>query len=781
MYRILLSFFALIAVQACLAQNYYVNGYVTDKETGEPLSNVHIYEPNMRLGTLSNQDGYFMLRLPGGKRLLRVALAGYNAFQDTFFIDQKKMLKVELSVDPFPEDGSQAPTFYMDHLPGDEQITSANFEYIPQVLGEFDLVKNLQFLPGVQSGLEGSSGLFIRGSSQDQNLFLLDGIPMYNTNHLFGFFSAFNIDAVSGFRLYKGAMPAKYGSRSSSVVDISLKEGNAYEPSGKIGLGLLNVYGFLEFPIFSEKTTLAISGKRSIPGITDIVNPVYNPLLESSEPRSFFYDLSAKLTHRFSDKDKLNLIYYSAKDLYGQSQRDVTTSGQAQIRDEVNEEVKWANHVAGIQYTRLHSPRLYARYSLNYVRYSFDVNETLDRTVTDNGITSNANFDFNYNSGIDEILARADFEYRKNESHMYRFGVWQSNRRFRQGRIDATISNLGVDLDTAIGFSEALWSNELAFYAEDDIQVNSRLHTKVGMRLSTYHTSGKFWVRPEPRVSFGYLINDKMVLNGSYIYASQFIHLLSNSGIGIPTDLWLPATENIGPQGNHQASLGMQYRLAKAYELSAEVYYKAMRQVTGYREGTSPLDIQLDWEQRILQGNGEAYGLELMLQKQFGDLNGILAYTLARSTRQIEGINGGRKYNFRYDRRHQVSLNLIFKRNQRNHFAFNIVYGTGYPITFPYGRFKDINGRVVFDYQDKNGYRLKDYFRVDIGLISRRGLAGRDINTRFVQEFNISVYNLLNRFNPVYLYLSQNDQGDYEATEVALFPFFPAFNYRIKF
>lgn len=776
---IILLIFSAVGV---LAQQFSVSGFVRDEATGEPLIGATIYEPNLKLGTTTNQNGFYSLVLPSGRRKLEWSYVGYYIQTDSFYLGMDLTENINLQEDFYlgevvvePGENEEMPD--ESSTPSGVSIPMKQIRSIPPVFGEVDLIKAIQLMPGVQSGLEGSGGLYVRGGTPDQNLILIDGVPVYNINHMFGFFSAFNVDAISQFQLYKGGFPARYGSRLSSVLDITLKDGNSKDFSGAAGLSLLSFYGYLEGPLVADKTSFSLSARRTMPGIVNMFNPLQTGS-DKEESGAFFYDITAKVTHRFSEKDKLSLSFYRGKDKFFNTITEQYLNGSARVEEVTKDQLAWGNTTTALRWMHLHNNRLFATYSVNYTEYLFAIESEFTKAVQTDSSREDTHYGIRYFSGIRDISAKADYEYTPSYKHYLRFGGIYTLHAFAPGAIEVDFSSPSVQLDTILGPSRRILGNELALYLEDDIKVSTRLRVNAGLRVSGYFVNGRTYFAPEPRISARYSLSSKLAFKTSYSFMNQYMHLLSNSGLGLPTDLWVPATDKIRPQSSHQFTAALVRTVKSNWEISLEGYYKLMDNVIDYGEGTGFINAQSDWESRVEQGIGRNYGAEFLIQKRYGSITGWLGYTLAWNLRKFDNINNGAWYYHRYDRRHQINLTGNFPISDRNALSCNIVYGTGYPVTFPYGRYLDANGREVFDYQEKNGYRLRYYLRFDIGYTNTK----ENIRSGMKQEFMISIYNLLNRNNPYFLYLSYNSTNTARvAKEVSLLPFFPSFSYRLSF
>jgi len=513
-----------------------------------------------------------------------------------------------------------------------------------------------------------------------------------------------------------------------------------------------------------------------MPGVLNIFNPFFT-VTDNYQNGAYFYDITAKVTHRISEKDKLTASFFRSKDKYSSTLTEQYVAGTSRIEEVSEDIVDWANTTAAVRWSHLHSSKLFANYALTYTEYLFNIRSSYNQVVQSDSGMSETNYLLRYYAGVRDFSAKADYEYSRSYKHSIRFGGIYTKHYFAPGALEANFQGPRISLDTLLGPARRITSDEMAVYIEDDIKLSTRLRANIGFRFSVYLVNGTSYFAPEPRVSLRYSINSDLAFKTSYSYMNQYLHMLSNSGLGLPIDLWFPATDKIGPQSAHQVTAALVRTIKDNWEISVEGYYKQLKNVIDYSEGRDFLDVQGSWESDVEQGIGQNYGLEFLVQKKFGDARGWLGYTLAWNRRKFDAINQGNWYYYRYDRRHQINLSASFPYSSRSAISFNFVYGSGYPITFPYGRYLDANGQVVFDYQQKNGYRLRYYMRFDVGYTNTK-----ESNSGIKQEFMLAVYNVFNRSNPYYMYINFDPQtGTPVAKEVSLIPFFPSLSYRLSF
>ncbi|MDX5438381.1 MAG: TonB-dependent receptor, partial [Pontibacter sp.] len=620
---------------------------------------------------------------------------------------------------------------------------------------------------GVQSGTEGASGLYVRGGGPDQNLILLDGAPVYNATHLFGFFSVFNADAINHVELVKGGFPARYGGRLSSVLDISMKEGNMREFKGEGSVGLIASRLTLEGPLKKDTASFIISARRTYADL--LARPFMSRKIGVAG--YFFHDLNAKLNYNITSKDRLYLSFYTGLDkFFSRSETEDDRKGEYY---DSNAKLDWGNNTLSLRWNRILSNNLFLNTTATYSRYQFDIG-VKDKQRYRSG--DNSSYLLRYLSNIRDYSIKADFDYLPHPDHAVRYGVHNTLHQFRPGAMQVEDVDNG-EVQNSVEEGSKVLANEAAIYAEDDVRLTDKLKVNVGARFSTFSVEGETYTSLEPRVAARYLLNGNLALKASYARTSQFIHLLTNSGIGLPTDLWVPATRVIEPQRASQVAVGAaQTILDGQFEVSVEGYYKTMNGLIEYREGADFTNTtSSNWEDKVTAGKGWAYGAEIFLHKKVGNTSGWLGYTLSWSDRQFAELNYGAKFPYRYDRRHDISLVLFHKLNNGWNFSSTWVYGTGNSVTLPEAHYGADSGMLV-DYGPRNGYRMRSYHRLDLAFSKTKEKSwGQVVNT-------FSLYNAYSRQNPFYMYYGRGANDDYNSfRQVSLFPIIPSFTKSFKF
>lgn len=793
----LLAILSVLSIQATYGQpqRFTLSGFITDAENGEALPGATLYVPFLQTGTAANAYGFYSLTLPTDAITLRVSYLGYRP--QVFALDLRSDLDLDVALSRASV-GLDEVEVVADREESEVASTQMSavtlpleaVEKLPAFLGEVDVIKAIQLLPGVQSGTEGSTGLYVRGGGPDQNLILLDGAPVYNASHVFGFLSVFHADALRNVRLIKGGFPARYGGRLSSVVDLSMKEGNlkSYEADGTVGLvfSALTVQG----PIVRDKASFIVSARRTY--IDVLARPFLNRhLADGQELVSYFYDANAKLNYAPTRRDRLYLSLYLGRDVYGSTYENVDRTRKPAFRERHTGGADWGNVTATLRWNHLFSKTLFANTTLLYSRYTFDVLTRLQQIEASSPPVSQSEA-ITYTSGIADVGARIDFDYRPTPAHTLRFGGSLTRHGFNPGvsTLRLRLADTG-SLDTTLTPNTYRFVGTEAFlYAEDDVTLSEKLKANLGLHASAMHVKGTTYASLQPRLAVRYLLHPAWSLKASFGTMRQYLHLLTNTGLNLPTDLWLAATDRVAPQRAWQAALGTAYTFG-TYTASLEGYYKAMRGLIAYKPGASYLSPNEDWQDKVESGQGRAYGVELFLHKKSGRTTGWLGYTLSWSTRRFDALNDGAAFPYRYDRRHDVAFVLTHRFSDRLDLSMTWVYGTGQAVTLASARYLD--GRLLdvryFDgtlalpelraYGPRGGYRMAAYHRFDLAL-----------NWHFEKVFfleagestlSVGAYNLYSRKNPFYLFTARGPNGERLYKQASLFPVLPFVSYRFHF
>ncbi len=759
-------------------QKYTISGYVSEKGSEEYLSNVSIYIKEQKAGTITNDYGFFSLSIPEGEHKLLISFIGYKSLEKNIDLTADRALNFNLELD----------TQYLDEIiissdqeaqksqvtqMSSERINPSVIADVPTILGEKDAIKTLQLLPGVQAGNEGSAGFYVRGGTPDQNLIVLDEATVYNTNHLFGIFSIFNGDAIKSVEMFKGGFPARFGGRLSSVVKIDTKNGNKEKFAGKANISLISSSFLLEGPIKKEKTSFVVSGRRTY------VDLLLRPLMTNDDRFGYhFTDVNTKLHHVFNDEDKLYWSVYYGKDKF--SSRYTFES------EEVKQKIQWGNITSTLRWNHEFNNKLFSNTSLIFSNYKF--------TIGESNTVANTSSVLDTSSGIDDYGVKLDFNYYPNPDHILKFGLISTYHNFTPKAIIIETSD-----ESDITNTQKIRTLESGLYIEDDWRVNDQFSVYPGLRLSHFKHRSKEYFKPELRFSMAYRIRPSLAIKASYAKMNQYIHRLSSSGLGLPTDLWISSTDRLKPQLSEQFALGLAKDFGDdVYEVTLESYYKKMDDIIDFKEGASfaRLDgirdvtnsIQgVDFVNGITTGQGWAYGTEFLLRKKRGKLTGWLGYTLSWSQRQFEELNQGRKFNDRYDRRHDASVVMIYKPNKKITLSGNWQFSSGINFNIPntigvnpenyFPIEPGISGPETLFNIDKNNFKGEDFHRLVLGVqfhkITKRNRE---------RTWGFSFYNVYSRKN-VFYYEVRNfeDSSENGLFKSFLLQFIPSFNYNLKF
>jgi len=801
MRRWLLMFFLLLSVSVFAQESTYtISGVLKEKSSGETLIGGSVYDVNTNIGVATNVYGFYSLTLPEGKHTIAFSFVGYETVVKEIVLNGDMEMNISLGGSIALEEVVVSANSAQKKVERTQMsITNINVEQIkalPAFLGEADVIKTIQLLPGVQSGSEGSSGLYVRGGGPDQNLMLLDGVPVYNANHLFGFFSVFNPDAVHHVDLYKGGFPARFGGRLSSVIDIRMKEGNQKKFAGSFSIGLISSKFNLEGPIIKDRTSFNISARRTY------IDLLAKPFMSTNNDFGYyFYDLNAKINHKFTDKSRLFLSLYMGSDVGGgDNKSDDTYDNNGSIsrnKSKTKQDLSWGNITAALRWNYVITNKLFSNTTVTYSRYNFGIGFESSESNYYNNPTypgDNTNIEttssFNYNSGIYDFAYKLDLDYSPNPNHSIKFGgayTYHSfvpgENKYKSKEVNHIYEDRNQEIDTLMG-NNNIYTHEFSAYVEDDMKIFENLNANVGLHYSLFNVQGTTYHSLEPRLGLRYLVDENFSLKAAYSKMQQYVHLLSNSGISMPTDLWLPVTKRIKPMNSTQYAVGAAYDLQNGFDLSVECFYKDMNNIIAYKDGTTFFAYDKKWEDMVEMGKGWSYGAEFQLNKTIGKTTGWIGYTLAWSNRKFPTINSGKEFPARYDRRHDVSVVVTHKPSKNIDFGMTWVYGTGNAVTMATRSMRvDLNrgiesvidnGKDVPIPEGRNNYRVPSYHRMDFSVNFHKK------KKHGVRTWNISVYNLYNRANPFYLYFDSN-KGEKVLKQVSLFTIIPSVSYIYKF
>lgn len=729
-----------------------ISGLITDAATGETL--IGAGATVGRDGAVTNNFGFYSLTIPEKEEVkVTYSYVGYATQTVTIPARSNRTVHVQLVPGASLEEAvvtAQKESGIASTKMSAIEVPLQVLKSAPALFGEADVIKTLQLLPGVQGGTEGFSGIYVRGGGPDENLLLLDGIPIYNAEHLLGIFSIFQPEAIKKMTLYKGSFPARYGGRISSIVDVRTNDGNLYETHGNFGISMLADKFHLEGPLWKGRTSYSISARGMH---TLLLTPILKAV--KFDGNYFFYDLDAKLTHRFDDRNRLYFnVYNGMDDLYYRHKetQDYTLGAPIKSFDQGKLGIRWGNTVAALRWNHVLSGKLFSNTTLAYNRYRMVMETEMLSEETVGGTLSDRNlYRFDYRSGMRDWVLKTDFEYNPAPSHRIHFGGSYTHHTF----IPETLTNVNqqiMDTQVQVDTTWHLKSNsrqtghEIGLYAEDDIRLGRAWTLNPGLHVSLFNTQGRSYFSVEPRLSAKVDLSQDWSAKASYSRMSQYVHLLTSSQVSLPLDLWVPITKDIAPETADQYSLGFYYSGLRGWEFSLEGYWKKMNNVLEYKDGVSFLFNSDGWENKVETGRGRAMGLELFIEKTMGKTTGWLGYTLSRSDRVFPTVNAGRWFPYRYDRRHNVNLVVNHRFNEKFDLSATWTYASGGTTTIPERSVVMMNPSGELFLEDlvpsRNNYRLPASHTLNLGFnFHRKHRRGEGV-------WNLSIYNVYNRMNP---------------------------------
>jgi len=796
------------------SQKFTISGTLKDASNGETVIGGIVYLKEANKAVSTNQYGFYSITAPKGNYTLQFSYITFKTVEQQITLDKNlsinynflpietNLSEVEISTKAANEN---VKTTQMSAI----QLDMAEIKKIPAFMGEVDILKTIQLLPGVKNAGDGNTGFYVRGGGPDQNLILLDEAPIYNASHLLGFFSVFNGDAIKNVTLIKGGMPAQYGGRLSAVLDISMKDGNNQKFEVEGGIGVISSRLTIQGPIIKNKSSFIISARRTY------IDVIAKPFIDKSDfkgTRYFFYDLNAKFNYTINDKNRLFLSGYFGRDRFSftDNEADFTTK------------IPWGNASGCLRWNSIYSPKIVANLSATFTNYDFSFAAIQN------------DFEAKIKSGITDYSLKYDVNYFPNSKHTIKTGIHYTFHIFTPTNVSAKQGSTVFDLGKKI----QLFSHEAAVYISDDWDITQNIRLNAGLRFSNFTQVGAFtrYIKDvtgritdtvsykknqvvanynglEPRFSARFSLNSNTSLKASYTRNFQYVHLASLSSVSLPTDVWMPSTEVIKPQLSNQYALGFFKNFKEnTYETSVEVYYKTMANQIEFKEGALPADNVFDNpDNGFTFGKGWAYGAEFFVKKRTGKFTGWIGYTLSWTWRQFADINYGQKFLAKYDRRHDASFVLVYDASKKWNFGMVFVYGTGNRGTLPNGFFL-YQGSLSYDYGLRNSYQFVSYHRLDLNatftpnrqaklekrklkLIENNLKQGKDTTNievtkkftkNFSNSFTFSVFNVYNRYNPYFIYLTS--KGDFAsgtlkvgAKQVSLFPILPSVTWNFKF
>lgn len=766
---IIILFNLFIIVQLFAQEKFTLSGHVVDASSGEELIGATVYIEELKSGGVTNVYGFYSITIPKGNYNIRYSYIGYSSVTNNVLLDKNIVQDIELK-----SSDANLKEVVIKGEADDKNIRSSDMgvvkmdikeiKTIPVLFGEQDIIKTLTLMPGVSSGGEGKGGFYVRGGNTDQNLILLDEAPVYNASHLLGFFSVFNSDAIKDMKLYKAGIPSQFGGRLSSVLDVHMKDGNQKKFSVSGGLGLISSRLTVEGPIVKDQGSFIVSGRRTY---ADILYGLMDPDFRGMD--LFFYDLNAKANYKIGENDRIFISGYFGQDKLGTE----------------NFGFNWGNQTGTFRWNHLFSSRLFSNTSFIYSSYSYDIR------------INQSNTEFQITSGIEDYHLKQDFSYYANTNNTVKFGLDVIYHTFKPGKL---ISEGELSIDNII--IDKKYAFESGIYVSNEQKVGSRIMLDYGLRVSLFNEVGpgsvyeydqegeiiseevykkgeliSTYFVPEPRFSMSFLLNEKSSVKASYQHNAQYIHLLSASTSDNPTDVWMPSSSLIKPEKSNQYSVGyFRNFLDNMFETSVEVYYKDMYDLVDYKDGANVL-LNEHVEADLVFGKGRSYGIELLFKKRVGNLTGWVGYTLSKTENKFEAINKGNWFSARQDRTHDISVVGMYNINEKISLSATWIYYTGDAVTMPSGQYL-IDGNIVPLYTERNGYRMPDYHRLDLGVT----IKGKE-TSKFKSSWNFSIYNAYARENAYSISFreSETNPGTMESVQFSLFSIVPSATWNFKF
>jgi hypothetical protein len=767
---------------------FVISGYVHDKNTGENIIGATLLIKETSVRTYTNNFGFFTIHAKQIPCDIVTNSIGYlndtihisdvsNAFKILLMPNNKKIKEVVVKSNKSILKKTEMSTL---------EIPISQIKQLPAIGGEVDVLKVFQLMPGVQGGNEGTSGLYVRGGTPDQNLILLDDVPLYYVNHIGGFVSVFDINAINNVKLIKGGFPARYGGKLSSVLDIRMKNGNNKKMKGEYSIGIIASKLFLEGPLGKrKKTKFMFSSRRSN---FDLASRLLTKIGSSKEYSAgyTFYDLYGKVVHSINKNNSIALSLYNGRDRIFINQKNKSSFDNATIFD-YNGNIRWGNILSSIKWNHQYNSSLFGSTTLSYTNFNYNnLFKFQQKDKQTNNLLTNAKQTFN--SGVQDIIIKHDIDYNFTNNYLIKLGGNYTHHIFNPG-INVTKNS---NVDSAFGSSK-IKSYESSIYVENEINFTSKLNTNLGLHLNSYFVKSKIFTSLQPRINFNYNLHKNHSVKSSYTYMQQNIHLLSNNGAGIPTDLWVPATQKVKPQYSNQISIGYYYvPKTSLLEFSFEAYYKTLNNQIEFSEGASFFGGANNWEEKVQNnGMGKCYGTEFLMQKKEGKITGWISYTLSYNNRKFDSINKGKWYPYKFDRRHYFTSVVNYKIRKNIILSADFVISSGNAITLPNGKYPTFNTQFnsimntnspipifnsipenTYTYAGRNQNRMPINHRLDLAcsFIKEKSKGSREIV--------ISVYNVYSRLNPYFVYFDYDKNKNVHLYQLSLFPIIPSLSYK---
>ncbi|QZT35887.1 TonB-dependent receptor [Halosquirtibacter xylanolyticus] len=768
------------------AQSTTISGFIKDEVSKEPIVGATIFDPSSSKGCATNSEGYFSMFLPANKITLVIRSIGYSTKEITVSYTDNNPINIlitpkTITTKEVKIEGEHKITSIRSIQTSAHSISPIELQSLPSLGGEKDIVKALQMLPGVTSGSEGSSSLVVRGGSPDQNLFLIDGVPIYNASHILGLFSVFTPEAISNVDFYKGGFPAQYGGRLSSVVDVSMKEGNRNHFTGDISIGTISSKALIEGPINKGKGAFIITGRRTYFDI------LAGPFIKNQNNFSsgewedkmtklklFFYDVTGKLTYQLSPKSKLFASFYKGKDRSG-SEFEEKKNDNSQFFN-YGQDIQWGNTSASLRWNHIHSSNYYSNFRVYMAQYKYMTTNESEQASQYNNTSS---YKTEYSSIVTDWGLKYDGHWLASEKSKINWELTGIYHQFTPGKREQNSSNNGTSQTIEQG-SDDLSTKELGSSIEWEVDPVKNIKARVGLRYSLYHTQNTTFHSYQPRISLRFMPTHFLSLKASYDYMQQPIHLLAQNSLDLGASIWVPATDKVSPGKSQQLTVGLSIQLSPQWLFSAEGWTKKLENQIEYRYGY--YDSSSHWEDEITTGQGRASGIDFLIRKREGKTRGWISYTYSRNERQFDQLNNGQWYSYRYDRTHDFKVVAQHNFSKKVNIGLNYIHSTGYPFTVPESYF---SSKIVKDFWDSsrkgyvvssiNNQRMNSYHRLDLSISFNKE---RRKGTR---TWTFGVYNVYNRKNPYNYLIDYPDAERIRIREYSIFSIIPSITYRFNF
>ena len=802
------------------ANKHSISGYIEDHTTGERLEYATIHDFVTARGTETNGYGFYSISLPEGEVDITCRYIGYQPELIQLKLERDTQINISLRpsnlIDEIIVRADSIENTIIEHKIGQNRFQVDEMKRVASLGGELDLYRYMELIPGINTGTDGIGGIHVRGGTNDQNLILMDGVPIYNPAHLIGIFSVFNPEAVKQVDVYKANFPARYGGRLSSIMDIKTKEGNNQKFTGGLKVGLASVNAIFEGPLFSEKSSFMVTGRWFLPSLffRDISAKYKKTIDYEGDTYLNFYDLNVKWNWRIGQRDRVYLSYYQGKDLFEDNtlsdtnlSEEITIDGEPQLisintNQQFEKNINWGNRVATLRWNHQFNDKIFLNSSIflsRYVLQSFEQNSYEQRIGAPINETRSG-FDIQeFTTSIEDLGYRLQIDMMPSLSHLIKVGGFVTSHTFLPKSItfneESKINDIYIEeglLENTLFSQFEINATEWGLFFEDDWSIiPDELIANIGTHIGGFWVKGKRYTNPQLRALLNYMPSSRLSIQVGFSQMTQYLHLLTNSGIGLPTDLWVPATDLVEPQKSAQFSLGMQYRPSPKMKVGIEGYLKNMKQLIAFQEGASflvpagPLATSIldagNWENKITTGEGISKGVESEMSYETSRLYTRASYAYSIADRNFPEINFGESFPYRYNREHSATMQITYQIGRKTTLKANWIYGTGNHITLAESKFShpgDIFPEVGLTFGSRNGYELPAYHRLDLGVEFE--LQGKSSN--WSHSLFVDVYNVYNRENPFYISLVENPvEGTFSFKQFSVFRVLPSIGYSVRF